>query len=106
MTERRAPTTAKVAGMILTHKNDPNAHHTPGGGREMSAGTYNVTISKGWEPVVFPVPFTGPDPPSVVVTCQDVAGGKKVGQKDATTTGFDITAEALVDCDWQAMEKG
>lgn len=28
MVERRAPTTAKVAGMILAHKNDPNAHHT------------------------------------------------------------------------------
>ena len=29
--ERRSPLTTKVAGMILAHKNDPNAHHVPGG---------------------------------------------------------------------------
>lgn len=72
--------------------------------KHRDSGVHTITTSKSWEPVVFHDTF--PTVPAVVVTKQDVAGGKKVGQRDATTTGFDITAEATGDCDWIAREQG
>ena len=68
------------------------------------SGTHTIEVSKAWEAVLFHKPF--PSPPAVVVTLQGVAGGKKSGHTNVTTTGFDISAEAIGDCDWLAMEKG
>ncbi|MBA7648131.1 hypothetical protein ES703_55913 [subsurface metagenome] len=91
----------------LTGGGETSLHSHAGGGglsKHMDSGTYTITLSKLWEAVPFNSTF--PSVPMVVVCLQDVEGGKKSGQKDATTTGFDITGEALGDCDWIAREEG
>ena len=45
MQERRFATTAKVAAMITTHKDDPNAHHTPpAGGEAFPVGSVFLSV--------------------------------------------------------------
>ncbi len=92
MAERRAATTVKVAGMILTHKNDPNSHHTPGGGSgpTIKSGTVNAT-SAGTYPVSFTTAF--PDANyAIELTCSNTSKGPVALWASKAAGGFDIIA--------------
>lgn len=90
----------------LTEGAETTLHSHPGGGlsKHTDSGIHTISTSKTWEPVAFHDTF--PSVPVVVVTLHGVAGGKKSGAGNVTTTGFDITAEATGPCHWVAKEEG
>lgn len=104
MDERRAPTTAKVTGMISAHKNDPNAHHTPSGGADVKSGT--KAASTGSNSITFSTPFAYT--PRVVLTVQD-----SINLRDClyqvtavSTTGFTFDADIAATYAWIATDAG
>ena len=105
MTEKRLMKDTNKAE--LTGGGETTLHSHAGGGglsKHMDSGTHIIVISKAWEAVIFHSTF--PTVPKVVVCFLGVAGGKKAGAGNVTTTGFDITAEAAGPCDWIAREEG
>lgn len=86
--ERRSPVTSKVAGMILAHKNDPNAHHVPGGGANVKSGA----VSGASGSVTFNTAFSST--PQVVMIS---AGGAPL--RDAI---FQVTAVNTTGFSWEA----
>ena len=102
--ERRFVTTTKVAGMIVTHKNDSNAHHVPGGGANVKSGV--KAAASGANSVVFNTPFAST--PRVVLTVQD-----SIQLRDClyevtavSPTGFSFTVDLAADYAWIATDAG
>lgn len=107
MVEKRAPTTAKVAGMIQTHKDDPNAHHVPGGGADIKSGVV-VNAPQGEDvPVTFTTPFASV--PQVVLTMQDAAitaTNARIVVHSVSTTGFTFELYRAGTVAWIATDAG
>ncbi len=104
MPARRFATTTKVAALILTHKDDPNAHHVPGGGSDIKSGV--KAAASGANSVVFNTPFAST--PRVVLTVQD-----SIQLRDClyevtavSTTGFSFTVDLAADYAWIATNAG
>ena len=103
MTQRRSPTTAKVAGMILVHKNDPNAHHVPGGANIKSG---IVSALGGTNYITFNTPFASI--PRVVLTVQDTIILRDCLYKvtAVSATGFTFEADVAALYAWIATDAG
>lgn len=102
MSERRFVTSVKVAALIQTHKDDPNAHHVPDGGADIKSGT----VSGASGSVTFNTPFSSV--PQVVMTSLGNAPTRDAILRvdSVSATGFSWTADISQDAAWIATDAG